>query len=151
MDGLSPMAVNAIIGGIGLAMVALAFYAWFQANAFQRGALSAEAVVVEVEQRWIVPFDGDIGLRGTNARRRPTLEFQTASGEVVRTDGLRSSRSFVLNEGDRIEILYDPEDPKTVALPNLVGPSHAVLFLIGVGGCLAAGAAIGAAQRLRGF
>lgn len=151
IDGLRPITVNAILGAAGLALIGWGVHIWYEASAFRGAALSAHALVVEIEKKRYIPIDGDLGVRATNVRRLPTLEFRTASGDVVRTDRLKPSRSFVLDQGDRIEILYDPKDPEAVALPGGYGPSAAVLLAIGVGGCLVAGAMIGAVQMRRGY
>lgn len=136
---------------MGLGMVFLAMSEINAARRFNASSLEATARIVAVQELVMWPSDPKMGRVGPNTRRQPTLEFETNSGETIRTDKLRPSRIFAHGEGDTIRIAYDPENPSIVAISKREVPSaHALIFML-VGASLIGGAAVGSWQSVRGF
>jgi hypothetical protein len=94
---------------IGLLLVAIGlglFWAARRIRGDDRFSAAAGATVVGL--RW----------RGHPADAFPVVRFQLPGGEPVEAQSTWGSRPARLNEGDRVEILYDPRDPTRIRLPG---------------------------------
>jgi hypothetical protein len=119
---------------LGLGLLGGGGVAASKVKAFADRALSAEGTVIE--------------LRGSETYR-PVVEFTAASGQRRTFAHGVSSSPPAFDVGERVTVLYDPEDPRDARiagtfslwfLPIVLGGMGAVFALIG-GGILAARAA----------
>jgi hypothetical protein len=98
-----------MLTAIGLLLVAIGlglFWAAHRVRGDDRFSRTAGATVVAL--RW----------RGHPADAFPVVRFQLPDGQPVEAQSTWGSRPARLNEGDRVEILYDPRDPTRIRLPG---------------------------------
>lgn len=94
--------------GLGLAFLAGSVSLHLRRRRFRARARSVEAEVVSIEQH---------EERG-RTRYRPVFRFVTWQAETVEAHMPTSSSRPPFEEGEKIRILYDPEDPARILAPG---------------------------------
>ena len=88
---------------------------------------SASGVVVELQKQVFNPGSGGVYC--------PTIEFSTASGEVVRFESSYGTMPASHKVGQAVKVLYDPKEPRTAeiesGLSNWLVPGCLLVFAAG--------------------
>lgn len=113
---------------LGLAMLAGAGYAASRTAAFLRIAASADGTVVALDES--VSTDSD----GRRSRTyRPVVEFAPASGAVRTFTSRTGSSPPAYDVGERVTVLYDPQDPDDARLKGTFSLWGLAIILGGIG------------------
>lgn len=117
---------------IGALMLAGAFYFYQDRQAFLKKAETVQGTVVEL-----------ISKRSDNSTTyAPVVSFTTKAGNKIEFTSSVSSNPPSYSEGESVEVLYDPEEPKDASIngfaslwigPLIFGILGTVFFLIGFG------------------
>lgn len=130
---------------IGLGLLAGGGYAASRTVAFLGTAASVEGTVVELVES--VSRDSD----GHRSRTyRPTVEFQLGSGETRTFTSSMGSSPPAYDVGERVTVLYDPQDPGDARLQGTFALWGVSLILGGMGAIFGTvGATLIAVRRAR--
>ncbi len=116
---------------IGILLILFALGAFFYYRNFQESALEASAEIISIQEDH----------SGEDVVYRATVRFETAAGDAIVTQLDHGSSSLEL--GDRLTVLYDPEDPSTIrtessglVVPLVSGAFGAVFVLLGAASIL---------------
>jgi hypothetical protein len=110
-----------LLGGVALLGVSLAIYG--RRQKFRARARRAEGLVV-----------GSAGHAGFHSGmlKFPVVEFETESGRLVEFQSSVGSNPPMYRVGQRVSVLYDPDDPKQASIDSFVSRWLAIL----VPGCM---------------
>ena len=115
---------------VGAAVLAGAFYLYQDKQEFLKRAHTVQGTVVD-----LIPKRSD-----NSTTYAPVVSFKTKKGEEITYTSSVSSNPPSYNEGETVEILYDPSDPKDASIngfaslwlgPLILGIFGTVFFLIG--------------------
>jgi hypothetical protein len=122
-----------MLTAIGLLLVAIGLGLFWLAHRLRGGdrfSQPASATVVGLHRR------------GHPADAFPVVRFHLPGGEPVEAQSTWGSRPARFREGDRVEILYDPQNPTRVRLPGeaTAGAFLTVALVLAGVGCVGVGA-----------
>lgn len=138
--------IDAVFMATSAMLVVLAILQWTESDDFAEHARPTDAVVIELRttRKQVLEADAE-----TYAR----VEFETAAGEVVRTElptPFRASGAAVPAEGSRLAVWYDPRSPRTARLGKGAAREGALVLLALAAGALFAPAILRRALRSPG-
>lgn len=128
--------------GIGLLTLALGVFFGLRTQRLVKHGLTAPGVVIEnvVEEK--VEYDRDDHTRTVSRTYRPKVRYRSQNGEEkVFVSGVGFGRP-AYEQGEAVEVLYDPADPHTVEIkgfwslwlgPIVAGTIGVVFSLVGIG------------------
>lgn len=119
------MDTSAVLVSVGLLLLGLGILLYFRQRARIKASLVAEGVVIDLIQKKV---------RGEYIRRktpegvkleqktmyRPTIQFKPQRGRAVKFIANLSMRPSPYQVGDRVEVLYLPQDPKQAVINRFV-------------------------------
>lgn len=117
-----------LFGGIGLAMLGGAMFAFDHARSFQSRAARAEGTVKE-----LVLSHSRSGTHRSSTYS-PVVEFETAKGERIQFTGSVSSNPPAYRPGESVVVLYLPDDPYTAGIGSFWQQWFLVVILAAMGG-----------------
>lgn len=107
---------------VGLAFVAAGGWGLYRDRRLSRRGERAPGVVVD--HHWRAPSN----------ICHLVVEFRTADGQVARASTGVGSKPPAAAVGERVPVVYDPEDPKRVEVDSWTGRALWMPVLVGVGG-----------------
>jgi uncharacterized protein DUF3592 len=119
------LVVAALLVAVGLALLAAGTRTRAAARRFDARAVRVPGVVVELRLARGYRGPGDV----SSGFWVPVLEFTTADGRPIRTAAMYGSVPAPARPGDRVQVVYDPDQPTRAQ----VADRH-----LASGGCLAA-------------
>lgn len=111
--------------GLGVALLVGGVIAFVYTKRFVSGAERATGTVIDLSSR--TDSDGDVTYH-------PVVRFTTAEGRTVQFVSSSGSSPASESEGDRVEVLYDPDDPEDAKLSGFFDLWLWPLALGGLGG-----------------
>jgi hypothetical protein len=126
------MDTGAVLVSVGVLLLGLGILLYFRQRARIRASLLAEGVVIDLIQKKV---RGKYILRETpqgltleqKTMYRPIIQFKPQRGRAVKFIANLSMRPSPYQVGDRVEVLYLPEDPKQAVINRFV---HLWFFVI---------------------
>jgi hypothetical protein len=133
MAAYSSLSVIFIIVGIGL--LGAGIYAFFRQRSRMARAITTTGVVIElVKQRVEGEYVGSRSELGVKIekkyRYRPEIRFETPSGETVEFISGIAMRPAPYELGERVEVIYDPQNPHQAQINRFVNLWFYTLMLL---------------------
>ncbi|WP_322820290.1 DUF3592 domain-containing protein [Chloroflexus sp.] len=114
---------------VGLGLLILGWQAFINTSQRMKNTVATQGTVVEIKPRSV----------NTNSGQRtffyPIVEFRTATGETIQFESEAGGNPSAYQIGDRIEIMYNPDQPQTAFINSWELWLPYTLFL-GTGGLL---------------
>jgi hypothetical protein len=102
---------------------------WLADRRFRRTARAAAGTITQM--RWYLRR----GARGSRTVGHPVLRFALDDGRVVETESYAGDSAGGAGEGDRVDVLYDPNDPTRARVSSPAAMEIGVWALsAGIGG-----------------
>jgi len=95
---------TSVFGIVGLVLLAAGFVSLRRQLDFRKSSVSTSGTIVEPE-----------GLRG-----RPVFEFEDRREHIYRVTGRVPARPSRYHHGDKVKVLYQPENPKGAQLDSFL-------------------------------
>ncbi len=118
---------------VGFVAVIIAVYFGADSYLFVNGARQASGIVDKLEER------GRTGEQGQYVLEAPRISFTVADGSIIRFTSGSSSYPPAFKEGDRVAVLYRPEQPYDARIDSFmdlyftsaVAASIGIVFILG--------------------
>ncbi len=131
MNGF-PTALLLLFAAVGLVFVVVGIRQIVTSASLRRDGVVTDAVVTDL--RYVRPSTTGEPASGLFF---PVVRFTTATGEQVETPTLVGSSPAPARPGDRVQVRYDPADPRRVELTSLRGQTRTLgCLLVALGAVL---------------
>jgi hypothetical protein len=117
--------ISVIFLVVGLGLLAGAGFLWRNHADFAAHAVHADGVVVDLHYR--------SGSKGDSGTYVPEVEFTAPNGSVLHITGSTGSNPAAYSRGDKVALLYAPDNPEGARIDSFMENWFGVLILGGMG------------------
>jgi hypothetical protein len=133
MAAYSSLSVIFILAGIGL--LGAGIYAFFRQRSRMARGISTTGVVIELVRQRVegeyVRSRSEHGVKIEGKYRyRPAIRFETPSGESIEFISGIAMRPAPYEVGERVEVIYDPQNPRQAQINRFVNLWFYTLLLL---------------------